>query len=108
MVESRLPGNARVATLVHEMAHAHGVDYKAYSRPEAELVVESVACIVCGSMGLDTAGESVPYLVGWNDDQAVERIAELAGTIDGIASAIEAALDAATPGAAAGVAGCVD
>jgi hypothetical protein len=46
--------------------------------------------------------------VGWNDDQAVERIAELAGTIDGIASAIEAALDAATPSASAGVAGCVD
>ena len=72
---------------MHEIAHAHGVDYTTYSRPEAELVVESVACIVCGSVGLDTSTESVPYLVGWNNELTVERISELAGTIDSIASA---------------------
>jgi antirestriction protein ArdC len=93
VVDSNLPGNARVATLVHEIAHAHGVDYRAYGRAEAELVVESVACIVCGAVGLDTGNESVPYLLDWNDDQAVERIGNLAGTIDQVASAIEAALD---------------
>src|SRR5207248_11682627 len=83
--DSQLPANGRVSTLVHELAHAHGIDYKSFSRAEAELIVESVACIVCGSLGLDTSSESVPYLAGWNDDQATERIQRLAGTIDEIA-----------------------
>ena len=93
VIDSRLPPNARVATLVHEIAHAHGVDYKTYSRPEAELIVESVAYIVCGSVGLDTSGESAPYLAGWNPDQPAERIQQLASTIDGIARASERAID---------------
>jgi antirestriction protein ArdC len=94
VVDSGLPANGKVATLVHELAHAHGIDYSSYSRPDAELIVESVACIVCGSLGLDTRNESVPYLAGWNDHQAAERITLLAGTIDGIARTIERALDA--------------
>ena len=56
------------------------------------MIVESVACIVCGSVGLETAGESVPYLLGWNDDKATERITALAGTIDEIARKLEQAL----------------
>jgi antirestriction protein ArdC len=94
VIDSALPANGKVATLVHELAHAHGIDYKNYSRPEAELIVESVACIVCGSVGLDTTSECVPYLAGWNDEQAAERIKLLAGTIDEIARAIERAIDA--------------
>ena len=42
VIDNQLPPNGKVATLVHEIAHAHGVDYKTYSRPEAELIVESV------------------------------------------------------------------
>ena len=78
---------------MHELAHAHGIDYQRFSRAEAELIVESVACIVCAGAGLDTAGESVPYLAGWNPEQAVERIQLLTGTIDEIARRIEHALD---------------
>jgi antirestriction protein ArdC len=95
VVDSALPANGRVATLVHELAHAHGIDYESFSRAEAELIVESVACIVCGSVGLDTSSESVPYLAGWNDEQAGERITLLAGTIDEIARAIETAIQGA-------------
>jgi antirestriction protein ArdC len=94
VIDAELPGNGKVATLVHELAHAHGIDYKTYSRPEAELIVESVAFIVCGAFGLDTGGESVPYLSGWNPEQPAERIQLLAGTIDEIARTIEHALDA--------------
>ncbi len=94
VIDSELPANGKVATLVHELAHAHGIDYSRFSRAEAELIVESVACIVCGSFGLDTSGESVPYLAGWNPEQAVERIQLLAGTIDEIARTIERAVDA--------------
>jgi hypothetical protein len=93
VIDTALPANAKVTTLVHELAHAHGIDYQRFSRAEAELIVESVACIVCASAGLDTSAESVPYLAGWNPDQAVERIQLLTGTIDGIARAIEHALD---------------
>ena len=93
VIDSGLPGNGRVATLVHELAHAHGVDYSSYSRGEAELIVESVAFIVCGSVGLDTSGESVAYLAGCNPDNPADRIEQLAGTIDRIARAIEHALE---------------
>jgi antirestriction protein ArdC len=92
VIDSQLPANGKVATLVHELAHAHGIDYTSYSRAEAELIVESVAWIVCGSVGLDTTSESVPYLAGWHPEQPAERIKLLAGTIDEIARAIEQAL----------------
>ncbi len=93
VIDATLPANGKVATLVHELAHAHGIDYQRFSRPEAELIVESVACIVCAGAGLDTSSESVPYLAGWSPEQATERIQQLAGTIDEIARAIERALD---------------
>ena len=103
MIDDKLPANGKVATLVHELAHAHGIDYADYSRDEAELIVESVAFIVCGSVGLDTSGESVPYLAGWNPDNPGERIRLLAGTIDAIARAIEGALNAREGSGGAGV-----
>ena len=93
VIDTALPPNGKVTTLVHELAHAHGIDYQRFSRPEAELIVESVACIVCAGAGLDTSSESVPYLAGWNPEQAAERIQLLAGTIDEIARRIERALD---------------
>ena len=93
VIDTALPANGKVTTLVHELAHAHGIDYQRFSRAEAELIVESVACIVCAGAGLDTTGESVPYLAGWNPEQAVERIQLLTGTIDEIARRIEHALD---------------
>jgi antirestriction protein ArdC len=95
VIDSQLPANGRVSTLVHELAHAHGVDYESFSRAEAELIVESIACIVCGGLGLDTSSESVPYLAGWNHDRATERITLLASTIDEIARAIENAIHSA-------------
>ena len=93
VIDTALPANGKVTTLVHELAHAHGIDYQRFSRAEAELIVESVACIVCAGAGLDTSSESVPYLAGWNPEQAVERIQLLTGTIDEIARRIEHALD---------------
>jgi antirestriction protein ArdC len=97
VVDADLPINGKVATLVHEVAHAHGIDYQRSTRPEAELIVESVAYIVCAGAGLDTASESVPYLAGWNEQQTLERIEALASTIDEIARRIEHALTAAEP-----------
>jgi antirestriction protein ArdC len=106
VIDTQLPANGQVATLVHELAHAHGIDYTNFSRAEAELIGESVACIVCGSVGLDTSSESIPYLASWNPEQAIERIELLAGTIDQLARTLEHTLEprddraAATPSTA--------
>jgi antirestriction protein ArdC len=83
--------NARVRVLVHELAHAHGVSYKDYSREQAEVIVETAAVIVCGSIGLDTSGESIPYIAEWGESGDVDAIKQHAETVDTIARAIEQA-----------------
>jgi antirestriction protein ArdC len=83
--------NARVRVLIHELAHAHGVGYADYGREDAEVVVETAAVIVCGALGLDTSGESIPYIAGWGEANDLEAIGKHAATVDEIASAIEAA-----------------
>lgn len=83
--------NAKVRTLVHELAHAHGVTYRDYSRGEAEVIVETAGTIVCGSLGLDTSGESIPYIAGWGESGDLDAIRKHAETVDRIARSIETA-----------------
>jgi antirestriction protein ArdC len=85
--------NAQVRVLVHELAHAHGVNYKEYSREDAEVIVETAAVIVCGSLGLDTSGESIPYIAGWGESDDVAAIRKHAETVDRIARALETACE---------------
>lgn len=89
-VESTDAPNSQVKTLVHELAHALGVDYTDYERGEAEAIVESVAMIVCGSLGLDTSGYSVPYIAGWCDGDP-SALREHAAKVDELASRLERA-----------------
>src|SRR5207302_10183559 len=77
--------NAQVRVLVHELAHAHGVGYTDYGREDAEVVVETAAVIVCGSLGLDTSGESIPYIAGWGEANGLAAIRKHAETVDAIA-----------------------
>jgi hypothetical protein len=35
-----------------------------YGRQRAEVLVDTVTHIVCGSVGLDVSGSSVPYVAG--------------------------------------------
>jgi antirestriction protein ArdC len=91
VISTELAPNGKVRTLVHELAHAHGVTYKDYSRGEAEVIVETAATIVCGSLGLDTSGESIPYIAGWGEDGDLEAIRKHAETVDTIARSIETA-----------------
>jgi antirestriction protein ArdC len=91
VISTELAPNGKVRTLVHELAHAHGVSYKEYSRGEAEVIVETAATIVCGSLGLDTSGESIPYIAGWGEDGDLEAIRKHAETVDTIARSIEQA-----------------
>jgi len=84
--------NRQVRTLVHELAHAHGVGYTDYGRERSEVLVDCVTYCVLGSVGLDVGGESIPYIAGWGEDGALDAICEYAQTIDTIARRIEDAL----------------
>lgn len=92
VVDSGVPANSQVRTLVHKIAHALGVDYRDYSREEAEVIVDTVTFIVCGAVGLDVSGESIPYVAGWGEDGALEAVTEFATLIDSLARRIEEAL----------------
>jgi hypothetical protein len=93
VVDDRLAPNARVSVLVHELAHAQGVDYTDYSRSHSELIVESATMIVLGGLGFDTTKFSVPYLAQWaKNDEGLEALETFAGKIDECARRIEKAL----------------
>jgi antirestriction protein ArdC len=56
---------------------------------EEELVVESIAFTVCGSLGLDTSGYSIPYLASWAQRASMETVERAAGMVDRVAKRIE-------------------
>jgi len=77
-----------VRVLVHELSHALRVGYDEYGRDVAEVIVETATVIVCGSIGLDTSGESIPYITGWGE-QDLDAIRRHAARVDEIARALE-------------------
>jgi len=89
VVNASLSRNAQVRVLVHELAHALGVGYREHGRSRAEVIVDTVTYVVCGSLGLDTSGSSIPYVAGWGEDGELEAIRSCARTIDEIARRIE-------------------
>ncbi|HLB21088.1 MAG TPA: ArdC family protein [Solirubrobacteraceae bacterium] len=95
VVNCELPPNAQVRVLVHEIAHALGIGYRDYGRRRAEVLVDTVTYIVCGAVGLDTSGESVPYVAGWGGKDELGAIQRYAETIDTIARRIEDNLNSA-------------
>jgi hypothetical protein len=98
VVNARLSANAQVRVLVHELAHALGVGYREHGRQRAEVIVDTVTYVVCGSLGLDTSGSSVPYVAGWGEDGELEAIRGCAQRIDEIARRIEDSLRPAAQG----------
>jgi hypothetical protein len=91
VISTDLAPNGKVRTLIHELAHAHGVTYRDYSRGEAGVIVETAGTIVCGSLGLDTSGEAIPYIAGWGETGDLDAIRKHAETVDTIARSIETA-----------------
>jgi hypothetical protein len=92
VVNQQLSGNAQVRVLIHEIAHALGVGYEQYGRRKAEVLVDTVTFIVCGSVGLDTSGSTVPYIAGWGETGELKAIRDYAETIDKLARRIEDAI----------------
>jgi antirestriction protein ArdC len=95
-IREDMPANAQVKTLVHELAHAllraePSEDDPQLAQAAEELVVESVAYTVCGSLGLDTAGYSIPYLASWASEGDIDTLEQTAALIDRLARRIEAA-----------------
>ena len=89
-----MPANAQVKTLIHELAHAllraEPCDDDPALEPAAEeLVVESVAYTVCGALGLDSAGYSIPYLASWAGEGDIDILERTAALIDRLARRIE-------------------
>jgi hypothetical protein len=89
VLNGELPANAQVRVLVHEIAHALGVGYKDHGRRRAEVLVDTVTHVVCGSVGLDVSGSSVPYVAGWGEGGELDAIRAYAQTIDEITRRIE-------------------
>jgi antirestriction protein ArdC len=86
--------NAQVAVLVHELAHALVRIDRREEDPKLdyaseEVVVEAVAYSVCASLGLDSAGSSVPYVAGWAEGVEGDPIEAYAELIDRLARRIE-------------------
>jgi antirestriction protein ArdC len=92
VINRQLSANAQVRVLVHEIAHALGIGYSDYGRRRAEVLVDTVTFIVCGAVGLDTSGSTVPYVAGWGESGELDAIRGYAETIDKIARRIEDSL----------------
>ena len=104
--------NARIKTLIHELAHAlvrcdRREEDPKLTYSEEEVVAESVSYAVCSTVGLDVSGYSIPYIAGWGGEDAMEPIERYAELIDRLAKRLEDAslLSAASGDPAALVAG---
>ena len=78
----------RIGAHLLDAGHALGIGYAEHDRARAEVLVESITYIVCGSIGLDTSGESVPYVAGWDDDD-LDSLESFARLVDNCARKIE-------------------
>jgi hypothetical protein len=99
VVDTGAPANAQLRILVHETVHALGVGYAEYGRERAEVIVDTVTAIACGSVGLMVEGESIPYIAGWGETGELDAVTAFAKTIDELARRIEDVLTAGTAAA---------
>jgi antirestriction protein ArdC len=97
VIEASLSANQQVAILCHELAHALVAIDKtdsgvALNYASEELVVESIAFTVVGSLGIHTDPASIPYLASWAEKADLNVIQQTADLIDRIAKQLEDAL----------------
>ena len=92
VVDSSQAMNGQVRVLVHEIVHALGVNYQTHTRPQAEVIVDTATLIILSGAGLDTSGETIPYVAGWGETGALEAVTEHAELIDRLARTVEQAI----------------
>ena len=59
VVDSSQAVNGQVRTLVHELVHALGVNYETHSRPQAEVIVDTIVFSPCQGVSAESVGSSV-------------------------------------------------
>jgi antirestriction protein ArdC len=94
-VAERLEANGRLAALIHELAHAlvaEDPDAPRLDYAQGELIAESVAFSCCQTTGLDTSGNSIPYLTSWAQDASLEVLEQTAALTGRLCDRIEGAL----------------
>jgi len=89
VVDADQPANAQLRILIHETIHGLGIGYAEYGRARAEVIVDTATHLVCSSLGLRVDGETVPYIAGWGEDDALEAVTQFAKTIDELARRVE-------------------
>jgi len=92
VIDAEQSPNAQLRILIHESVHALGVDYKSYSRAQAEVIVDTTTLVILGAVGFDISGETVPYVAGWGENGALEAVTEFAQLIDTLATRVETAI----------------
>jgi len=92
VVDADAPANAQLRIVIHETAHALGIDYQTYTRQQAGVMVDTITYIVCSGLGLAIDGESIPYVAGWGEDGALDAVNRFAASIDATARRIETAI----------------
>lgn len=60
-------------TLIHEIAHSI-MHNKKYSDRKAEVEAESVAFVVCSTLGLDTSSYSFEYVATWSSSKELKEL----------------------------------
>jgi antirestriction protein ArdC len=101
-VECRNDGRQQVKTLAHELGHAVLHDGFDGTREVAELEAESVAFIVCATLGISTDEYSFGYVAIWSGggDEAIAAIKTSGSRIQTAAETILAKLEAVNTGVA--------
>lgn len=89
-----------IKTLIHEISHAILHDKETGEEAEAsrrtkEVQAESVAYVVCSSLGLDTSDYSFGYVAGWSGGKEVKELTASMEVIKKTAGTIIEALKAA-------------
>ena len=106
IIDCNMAVNQQVSVACHELAHAlvradHQDGDPELDYASEELVVESVAFTVVGSLGIDADNASIPYLASWAESSDLSVIEKTAGLIDRLARRLEDALQTAGVNAAA-------
>lgn len=96
VVKAGMSEKMTVKTLVHEISHAllHAGDEKLDKRTK-EVQAESVAYVVCKSLGIDSSEYSFGYVAGWSGGKEVKELISSMETIRKTARTIIDALRAA-------------
>ena len=68
VVDAHAATNGQLRTLVHECAHALRIDYERYTHEQSEVLADTIAFVVCSSVGLTVDGKSIPYVAGWGEE----------------------------------------